>query len=113
MRYEKSQAEGQVGSQMEMATNTAGQQTIESQSVEPYMKSGYEVLAERDYNAQVHYMAKDTYNPVGNKPAFDPCFSGREWWRDFVGEQPMEFQYGMLDHFREVEARKNEDEEML
>ena len=92
-----------------------------NEAVEPYMKSGYEILAERDYNRQANRLhpLKESYSPLGSAVgyahALDPAFSGKEWWRDFMGQQPMEFQYGMLDQmnqFRPMEENGQEDDEM-
>ena len=92
-----------------------------SEVVEPYMKSGYEILAERDYNRQANkpYSMKESYSPlgsaVGHPHALDPAFSSKEWWHAFIDRQPMEFQYGMLDQmnqFRPMEENEPEDEEM-
>ena len=60
---------------------------------EPYMRSGYEILAERDYNRQgpPPPLAKDTYNPFGNavgyRPHSDPAFSSRDWWSQYTGHE--------------------------
>ena len=117
LRYEKNLAEGGLAEQQQAGTKERYEDSL---TVEPYMKSGYEILAERDYQLQLrgNNNGKDTYSPLGSavgyQPAYDPAFSGKEWWRDFVGQQPMEFQYGMLDQFRENESgnRMTEDEEM-
>ena len=95
----------------------------QSEVVEPYMKSGYEILAERDYNRQANrsYSMKQGYSPLGSAvgypQALDPAFSsGKEWWRDFLSQQPMEFQYGMLDQmnqFRPMEENEQKDDEMM
>jgi hypothetical protein len=80
-------------------------------AAEPYMSSGYEIMAEQDYNS----IATPSVTPY--KHALDPVFSGREWWRDFVGNQSMENQYGAFEHmaqFRPSELQVvREDEEML
>jgi hypothetical protein len=96
---------------------------------EPYMKSGYEMLAERDYNRQLEAEVRhrDTYSPLGSavgcgyQRAFDPTYAGREWWRDFHGQQPIEHQYGMFQEANRfsginratTDTSAREDEEML
>ncbi|MCJ1449449.1 MAG: hypothetical protein MMC23_009969, partial [Stictis urceolatum] len=77
---------------------------------EPYVTAGYAALSERAYTEHQSYPAKEYHQ------AFDPAFSGREWWRDFVAKQPMENQYDMLDQMNQVHPpaqMKNEDEDML
>ena len=100
---------------------------LESHVVEPYMKSGYEMLAQRDYFAQDDSAVKNTFSPLGSavgnrrKSSTDPVFDGREWWRhDCAGQQPMEHQYGMFDQMNQLRAPTHvwvgptqEDEEML
>ena len=101
--------EEQARARYEAATATANSQDMdmqedkpeEARTAEPYIKSGYEILAERDYHQQTQTQPprKVTYNPLGTAVGLphtlDPAFSSREWWRDFAGDQPMEFQYGM------------------
>ena len=104
------------------ANETMGNTKLEEEkpAVEPYIKSGYEMLAERDYHDQVA-SEKLSNNPpgigIGVPHALDPAFSSREWWRDFVGEQPMELQYGMLEHLHNYQAQQpvggQEDTEMM
>jgi hypothetical protein len=102
-------------------------------NAEPYIRSGYEALAERDYNkqaqAQVEIPPKDTYSPMGSamkveyQQAFDPAFQGREWWRHSLVHQEMENQYGMFDMMNQFRpgtegigleyVQQDQDEEML
>ncbi|MCJ1478021.1 hypothetical protein MMC13_006696 [Lambiella insularis] len=97
-------------------------------SIEPYIKSGYEVLAERDYNQEAnsdsytsgksfsHGLAhEDNYTQ-----AVDPAFQSKGWW-EVYSKQPMEHQYGMFDQMNQFRAppqtavgsKDQEDEEML
>ena len=97
-------------------------------SMEPYIKSGYEILAERDYNHQA-----GTGSNMGDKlllagpgcenhynQAIDPVFHGKGWW-EVYSEQPLEHQYGMFDQMNQFRATTQEagglygqeDEEML
>ena len=58
---------------------------------EPYMKSGYEALAERDQNRQTAQpSARETFKPLGTAigqgpPANSTALSPLEWWRNFTG----------------------------
>ena len=107
-----------------------GSNERECQIVEPYMKSGYEMLAQRDYNQQILVEPRivERYSPLGSavggpyEPSTDPVFQSREWWRhDYVGQQPIEYQYGRFDQMNQfrapthvaVGASGEEDEEML
>ena len=106
-------------------TNVMSENTVakEQTLVEPYMESGYEYLASRDYSRDAEKVKahEQTYDPlgpaVGYQQALDPAFAGREWWRDFVHEQPMELQYGMFEQMSQyspsVPKEAREDEEML
>ncbi|MCJ1438883.1 hypothetical protein MMC27_008273 [Xylographa pallens] len=97
-------------------------------AMEPYIRSGYEILAERDYNHQAA-----TGNNMGDKlllsgpgcenhynQAADPAFNSKGWW-EVYSEQPMEHQYGMFDQMNQFRATTpeaggsygQEDEEML
>lgn len=117
MRYEgnsglnESQAKttGLTGTRMDDDTN----------SVEPYVKSGYEVLAERDYNVQAHKFThdKNTYNPLGSAVglphALDPAFNSKEWWQ-FMDSAPADMQYGMFEQMQYYgpSSPRQEDQEM-
>ena len=104
-------------------TNAAQDNQEDIRAAEPYVKNGYEMLAERDYNiqAQAPSAEKPIYQPlgtaVGTPHRLDPSFSSREWWRDFVGDQPMEYQYGMFEHMWHHQPQQSsnvqEDEDML
>ena len=117
-RYESMVAAANSG-QMDMAEAKQD----DAKAAEPYIKSGYEILAEREYNdqAQASLMGRSIYQPlgsaVGTPHRLNPSFSSKEWWRDFVGQQPMEYQYGMFEqmsHFQQPQpTTEREDEEML
>lgn len=96
------------------------------QNVEPYITSGYEMLAQRDYERQenIGSRAAEISMPIlstGYIKATDPAYGGREWWDVFPGQQPMEQQYGMFDQINNFRTKQqsavgehgSEDEEML
>ncbi|KAL9105239.1 MAG: hypothetical protein Q9187_008751, partial [Circinaria calcarea] len=99
------------------------------QTMEPYMTSGYETLAQREYDQQLQtgLYVKETHLPsesvVGGhyQHSTDPVFRGREWWRHNSAGQPVEHQYGLFDQMNQlhvpthiaVGATSQEDEEML
>ena len=99
------------------------------QIVEPYMTSGYEMLAQKEYDqqAQPGLCTNDTYSPSESvtdgryQHSTDPVFQGRGWWRHNSAGQPVEHQYGLFDQMNQfhdsphisVGASGQEDEEML
>ena len=121
--------EEQARVRYEAATAAANSQGMDMQedkpeevkTAEPYIKSGYEMLAERDYHqqSQIEPPRKVTYSPLGTAVGLphtlDPAFSSREWWRDFAGDQ--EFQYGMFQQMYDYQPRQSDhghgDREML
>ncbi|MCJ1350522.1 MAG: hypothetical protein MMC33_000503 [Icmadophila ericetorum] len=96
---------------------------------EPYITSGYEMLAQREYEQQKKQAeTKEQYSDLGPPeanyvPSTDPVFKSTEWWRhDYAGlHQPIEHQYGMFDQMNQFRAPAHvsvghgaqEDEEML
>ena len=103
---------------------------IDFEAVEPYITSGYEMLAQRDYDhqSQLKPRVMDTYSPLGSavgggyEHSTDPAFQSRQWWRhDYIGQQPIEYQYGRFDQMNQFRAPMHvsagasgeEDEEML
>ncbi|KAI9814097.1 MAG: hypothetical protein M1832_005985 [Thelocarpon impressellum] len=88
---------------------------------EPYIVSGYEVLARREYDQQGQSQAKQSYAPFGSavggqwpsegqprsamasadpqlySPSVDPVYQGPEMWRKLVGQQDVACQYGAFD----------------
>lgn len=98
-------------------------------SAEPYILSGYETLARRDYDLQareqqqVDLMTDDCPPHQSNDrhQATDPVYQGQQWWHNFMGSQAMEHQYGAFDQMNRFEPQssglpdtlRQEDEEML
>jgi hypothetical protein len=77
---------------------------------EPYIVSGYESLAQREYElsasqahlqssveTQIAVLSVDPPTGADYCPASDPVYRGREWWRHGAMEQPMEHQYGAFE----------------
>ncbi|MCJ1373470.1 hypothetical protein MMC20_004698 [Loxospora ochrophaea] len=96
-------------------------------TAEPYIASGYEQLAQRDYDQQAEELGGETQAHFGSavdepyNRALDPVHQSREWWHNFVGQQSMEHQYGMFDQLNQFRSpsqqyggvQGTEDEEML
>jgi hypothetical protein len=101
-------------------------------NAEPYMVSGYETLAQRDYNLQAHerqqldvvidhYPLQQSMDDRSHSQATDPVYRGQQWWQNFMGSQAMEDQYGAFDQLNRFQSQssgvagtqRQEDEEML
>lgn len=97
-------------------------------SAELYMASGYEQLAQRDYQQQQQNLELTNVSPSvglifgpGYKPTPDPIYESKSWHSDGFGLQPMEHQYGIFDQINQLQAQvqgivhihEPEDEEML
>ncbi|MCJ1311108.1 hypothetical protein MMC25_004778 [Agyrium rufum] len=91
------------------------------QIAEPYMHSGYEMLARQEYESSTthapSFREQISYSPLGSaigarddsgvislRQATDPAYDGgmgmssEGWWRhDLYGQQPMEHQYGAFE----------------
>ena len=57
---------------------------------EPYIKTGYESVPDVTYSP--------LGSAVGELKAPTGQTHGAEWWRDFMSNQPMDLQYGMLSY---------------
>ena len=99
---------------------------------EPYISSGYESLAQREYDRS-QGDSKESFEPLGPavggswvadaKPfssALDPVYQGSDMWQDLTGQQDMACQYGTYEQANQFGAspgvvivRDTEDEEML
>ena len=98
---------------------------LDALNAEPYIKTGYEVLAERDYNRQTPGLAtKDSVSPLGSAAskeyhaAIDPAFCSREWWNYAESLRDSGHHYGVFEQGRDARhvgggAEEHEDEEML
>lgn len=74
------------------------------QYAEPYMVSGYEVLAKRDYelSGRKGYQTSPPSEPTTGAPyrlASDPIYQSKRWW-EHTDPQQMEHQYGAFEQFR-------------
>lgn len=76
------------------------------QYAEPYMISGYEVLARRDYelSAQKDNATSRRNEPTTGAPyrlASDPIYQSQRWW-EYANPQPMEHQYGAFELMNQI-----------
>ncbi|KAK2783369.1 hypothetical protein FQN53_009260 [Emmonsiellopsis sp. PD_33] len=73
----------------------------DGQDAEPYVMSGYEALAQREYDLSATNAAEhaSTQPPPAStyKPAVDPVYKGHEWWDNSSSDQPLEHQYGAFE----------------
>lgn len=68
------------------------------QYAEPYMVSGYEFLAQRDYEISSRQASLPS-EPTTGAPyrlASDPIYQSKRWW-EHTGPQPVEHQYGTFE----------------
>ena len=117
-------------------TNYSGQHNdpAQPQIAEPYVISGYEVLARRDYDEQVWQQEqKKSFSPLGTAvghmgdmvqyaPAFDPVYQHTNNQKEVIeGQETIPYQSGMIPHviqFRGLLTAPHtdaggEDQEML
>jgi len=71
------------------------------QYAEPYMASGYEALAQRDYelSGRKSYQTSLPSEPTTGAPyrlASDPIYESKRWW-EHTNPQPMERQHGAFE----------------
>ncbi|CAF9923244.1 MAG: hypothetical protein GOMPHAMPRED_002786 [Gomphillus americanus] len=71
-------------------SNSRGRDMDVGTGAEPYIKTGYESISGATYSP--------LGSAVGGLKAPTGQMHGAEWWRDFMGNQPMELQYGMLNY---------------
>ncbi|ODM22215.1 hypothetical protein SI65_03061 [Aspergillus cristatus] len=74
------------------------------QYAEPYMASGYEALAQRDYelSGRKSYQTSPPSEPTTGAPyrlASDPIYESKRWW-EHTNPQPMEHQYGAFEQLQ-------------
>lgn len=113
-------------------TMLGSQDRVGRPNAEPYIVSGYETLAQRDYDLQAHerqqtdvvldhYPLQQSMDDRSHSQATDPVYRGQQWWHNFMGSQALENQYGAFDQLNRFEPQPNgvagtqrqEDEEML
>ncbi|KAI5861693.1 hypothetical protein GGS23DRAFT_126519 [Durotheca rogersii] len=116
LRYDRRLAEEQNQNMMSMdgtpltPVQTGDGRWVAMSDVEPYMMSGYEALAQREYeeSAKQQYVpiSKDVYNHFGisvagptYRPATDPVYDN-DWTRQ---QQAMENQYGAFQQMDGME----------
>lgn len=84
-----------------------------SQSAEPYMTSGYELMAQREYE----HSAQSADNPRGESGKYnhatDPVYNGGLWQKNVGSVSDMENQYGAYALAREYNMPSYGDEEMV
>ncbi|KAF1920248.1 hypothetical protein BDU57DRAFT_7628 [Ampelomyces quisqualis] len=114
LRYER--REEQAGQQQQQKQQQSPEQVHASPSyhtAEPYMASGYEMMASREYekSAQAETPLKETskYNQ-----ATDPVYNGGLWHKNVGSTLDMENQYGAYAYVREYGMQcSHGDEEMV
>lgn len=103
--------------------------TQDKAHAEPYVLSGYEELAQSDYNRTAEAQQSNSTHPFvplgysrtnDYNRAHDPVYESKGWWQHASESQPMEHQYGAFAMMSEFRASTDsyhkgggEDEEML
>lgn len=90
----------------------------DTQNAEPYVLSGYELMARREYEesalqAASHLKESSRYNQATD-PAYNAGGNGRLWEKHVGSILDMENQYGAFAHARDYDVRPiYADEEMV
>ncbi|KAH7069513.1 hypothetical protein FB567DRAFT_225337 [Paraphoma chrysanthemicola] len=115
LEAEKAQQEHITQHQQELDQSMAANSLSTSpttQTAEPYMSSGYEMMARREYeqSAQTEKSLKETsrYNQ-----ATDPVYNAGLWQKNVGSVLDMENQYGAYAYAREYGMQSYADEEMV
>ncbi|KAH7072622.1 hypothetical protein BKA63DRAFT_491993 [Paraphoma chrysanthemicola] len=115
LEAEKAQQEHITQHQQELDQSMAANGLSTSpttQTAEPYMSSGYEMMARREYeqSAQTEKSLKETnrYNQ-----ATDPVYNAGLWQKNVGSVLDMENQYGAYAYAREYGMQPHADEEMV
>jgi hypothetical protein len=111
LRYEKIQEQSAQQEHIQQHDQQL-EQSIGSQTAEPYMASGYEMMAKRDYE-----QSAKTENPLQEtskyNQATDPVYNGGLWQKNVGSVSDMENQYGAYAYAREYGMQPHADEEMV
>jgi hypothetical protein len=111
LRFEK--MEEQAAQQQREQANTTVATSPSTQSAEPYMTSGYEMMARREYekSAQEEAPLKES---IKYNQATDPVYNGGLWQKNVGSVLDMENQYGAYAYAREYGMQPSYgDEEMV
>jgi hypothetical protein len=117
MREESAQQEHiqQHDQQMDqsMGTDNPSASSPSVQNAEPYMASGYELMARREYEVSARAPESTSKAPNTYNQATDPVYRGGLWQKN-VGSVDMENQYGAYAYAREYGVQPTYgDEEMV
>ncbi|KAF2034581.1 hypothetical protein EK21DRAFT_97250 [Setomelanomma holmii] len=119
LRYEKLEAERaqqehiqQHQKELEQSMAANGLSTSPTtQAAEPYMTSGYEMMARREYE-----QSAQNENPLKESSRYnrtDPVYNGGLWQKNAGSIHDMENQYGAYAYAREYGMQPHADEEMV
>jgi hypothetical protein len=113
LRYERMEQESarqQLGQDTSINTLHTSPHT---QSAEPYMTSGYEMMARREYEKSAQTETQPQNSSTYNK-ATDPVYNGGLWQKNVGSVLDMENQYGAYAYAREYGIQPSYgDEEMV
>jgi hypothetical protein len=111
-RMEEQSAQNQEQPQQGVSTSTLAS-SPSAQSAEPYMTSGYEMMAQREYEQSVQEETPLKESSRYNQ-ATDPVYNGGLWQKNVGSVLDMENQYGAYAYAREYGMQPSYcDEEMV
>jgi len=115
LRYEKLQAEAAQRHEQELEQSMTGSSVDTSATAEPYMTSGYEMMAKREYEASVNASENAMQESKKYNQATDPVYNGGLWQKNVGSVMDMENQYGAYAYAREygIQQPMYADEEMV
>jgi hypothetical protein len=97
-----------------MGTNNPSASSPSVQNAEPYMASGYEMMARREYDDSARIAESTSNRPNTYIQATDPVYGGGLWQKNAGSVLDMENQYGAYAYAREYGAQPAYgDEEMV
>jgi hypothetical protein len=112
-RMEEQSAQNQQQPQPEVSTSTLAS-SPSAQSAEPYMTSGYEMMARREYEQSVQAEDGPVKQSSSYNQATDPVYNGGLWQKNVGSVLDMENQYGAYAYIREYGMQPSYcDEEMV
>lgn len=119
LRYERLQADATQQHEQEleqsMTANHVDTSSPSTAAAEPYMTSGYELMARREYEQSAQASENALQESRKYNQATDPVYNGGLWQKNVGSVMDMENQYGAFAYAREygMERSMYADEEMV
>jgi hypothetical protein len=116
LRYERTEEQAQQEDiqehQAQLEQSMGSTDSTSTQAAEPYMTSGYEMMARREYE-QSTKTEEPLKDPSKYNQATDPVYNGGLWEKNVGSTMEMEHQYGAFVYAREYGLQPSYDEEMV